>query len=60
MLDKGVTAAGYYDLVGAGTDSYIRTITSIAGEDYTGLYISQTDTEVMVSMPDGTTVTFDM
>ena len=60
MLDKGVRSASYYDIVGDGTDSYIRSVTPVMGEDYTGIFVSQTDTEVMVVAPDGTTVTYDM
>lgn len=59
MLDKGVTSAGYYDLVGNGTDNYIRNVSSVMGEDYTGIYINQSDTQIMVVTPDGTTVTYD-
>jgi len=60
MLDKGVRSASYYDLVGDATDNYIRSINPVMGEDYSGLIVSQTDTEVMVVAPDGTTVTYDM
>jgi len=60
MLDKGVTAAGYYDLVGTDTDDYIRNIRPVAGEDYSGFYVNQSDTQVMVVLPDGTTVTYNM
>jgi len=59
MLDKGVTAAGYYDLVGTGTDNYLRNIAPVMGEDYSGVYITQTDTEIMIVAPDGTTATYD-
>jgi len=60
MLDKGVTAAGYYDLVGTGTDNYIRAINPVMGEDYSGFYLTQHDTQVMIVAPDGTTVTFNL
>jgi hypothetical protein len=60
MLDKGVRSAGYFDLVGTGTDNYIREVTPVMGEDYTGVFVNQTDTQVMVVAPDGTTVTYNM
>jgi type IV pilus assembly protein PilA len=60
MLDKGVTSASYFDLVGTETDNYIRSINPAMGEDYSGIFVNQTDTEVMVVAPDGTTVTYDM
>jgi hypothetical protein len=60
MLDKGVTSAGYYDLVGTGTDNYVRGITPVIGEDYTGIYLHADDTQVTLVAPDGTTVTYNM
>src|SRR6266851_5449369 len=45
MLDKGVTQAAYTDLVGTATDAYIRSISPVAGEDYsTGFSVAQTTT----------------
>ncbi len=60
MLDKGVTAAGYYDLVGTDTDNYIRNVSPVMGEDYTSIYITQQDTQIMIVTPDGTMVTYNM
>jgi hypothetical protein len=60
MLDKGVTSASYYDLVGTGTDDYLRSINPVMGEDYTGFIINQADTQVLVVAPDGTTVTYNL
>jgi type IV pilus assembly protein PilA len=60
MLEKGVTSASYYDLIGNGTEPYIRSLNPVMGEDYTGIFVSQEDTQVMVVAPDGTTVTYDL
>jgi len=60
MGEKGVTSASYYDLVGPGIYNYIRNVEPVAGEDYTGIVVHQTDTQVEVIAPDGTSVTFDM
>lgn len=60
FLDKGVLQATYFDLVGTGgTDNYLRNIIPIGGEDYTGLVIHQSDTQISVRGADGSTVTFD-
>lgn len=59
MLDKGVTAASYFDLVGTDTDSYVRNVSPVMGEDYTSIYITQRDTQIMIVTPDGTTVTYN-
>jgi len=59
MGEKGVTQASYYDLVGTDTDNYVRSVSPVMGEDYSGIIVSQTDTQVMVVAPDGTMVTFD-
>jgi len=60
MLDKGVTEVGYYDLVGTGTDRYISKITPVMGEDYGGVYMTKTDTQIRLVAPDGATFTFGM
>jgi hypothetical protein len=60
MLDKGVTGASYYDLVGNGTDDYIRSINPVMGEDYSGFYLTQEQTQVMIVAPDGTMVIFNL
>ena len=60
MLDKGVRSASYFDLVGTGTDNYIRSINPVMGEDYSGIMVNATDTQVMVVAPDGTMVIYNM
>jgi len=60
MLEKRVTTASYYDLVGTGTDNYIRSINPVMGEDYTGIMVNQTDTQVNIVAPDGTYVEFNL
>ena len=60
MLDKGVKSASYYDLVGSGTDAYIRSINPVMGEDYSSIIVNQEDTQVMVVAPDGTTVVYNL
>ncbi len=34
MLQNGVTAAGYSDIVGTATDKYVKSIKTVAGETY--------------------------
>jgi type IV pilus assembly protein PilA len=60
MLDKGATQAGYADLVGTATDAYIRSISPVAGEDYTTLTAAQTSTQVSVSAVTFGTVTYNL
>jgi type IV pilus assembly protein PilA len=59
MLEKGVASAAETDLVGTTTDFYIKSITSVAGENYSALTINNTDTQVSISDVDGT-VTFNL
>ena len=60
MLDKGVTQAGYTDLVGTDTDNYIRSISPVAQEDYTQLTVVQTQTQVSITAASFGTVTYNM
>jgi type IV pilus assembly protein PilA len=60
MLDKGVTQAGYRDLVGNGTDKYIRSISPVAGENYQDMTIYQTTTQISTRTADGTVVTYNL
>ena len=60
MMEKEVTQASYYDLVGDGTDNYLHNITPVVGEDYTGLLIENGQSQVQLTLPDGTTVTYNM
>jgi type IV pilus assembly protein PilA len=58
MLDKGVTTCGYTDLVGTGTDNYIHAITPVAGEDYSGISLVESQTQVTLSATAFGTITF--
>ncbi len=60
MLDHGVNSAAYYDLVGFGTDSYIRTIDPASDEDYSGLIIYQEQTQISISSDAFGTVTYNL
>jgi len=57
MLEKGVHQAAYADLVGPGSDKYIRTLAIIAGEDYSDLVIRETDREISVTTSTGRVIT---
>ena len=59
MGEKGVTQAAYTDLVGTGTYNYVRTVSSVAGEVYTGISIAQTATQISVSNAAFGTVTYN-
>jgi type IV pilus assembly protein PilA len=48
-LEHGASTVAYTDLVG--TDKYIKAINVVAGEDYTGLSFSQTDTNLTIAAP---------
>ena len=58
FLDKGVTTDAYTDLVGTGTDNYVRNISPVAGEDYTALVVNQTSTQISISSVSFGTVTY--
>jgi hypothetical protein len=60
MLDKGVTQASYYDLVGTSTENYIRSITPAAGENYQDMNINQTTTQISITTPDGWAITYNL
>ncbi|HTB63272.1 MAG TPA: hypothetical protein VK737_06750, partial [Opitutales bacterium] len=60
MMDKGLTQASYNDVVGTTTDDYIRSLTPVVGEDYTGINIHIDTTEVAIVAPDGTMATYDL
>jgi type IV pilus assembly protein PilA len=60
MLDKGVTQAQYTDLVGTDTDNYIRSVSPVAGEDYTSEVVVQTQTQVSITAVSFGTVTYNM
>ncbi|HVU37784.1 MAG TPA: hypothetical protein VHC95_05575, partial [Opitutales bacterium] len=59
FLDKGVTQAAYTDLVGTGTDNYIRNVSPVAGEDYSTITVAQSATQLSISNTSFGTVTFN-
>jgi type IV pilus assembly protein PilA len=58
MLDKSAVSCGYSDIVGPGTDFQIHSLVPVAGEDYTGLTVSQTSTQITLSAVTFGTVTY--
>ena len=48
-LENGVASVAYTDLVGA--SKYIKTISTVAGEDYSALIYNQTNTEMSIAAP---------
>jgi len=59
MLQNGVTQAAYSDIVGTETDKYVKSIKTVAGENYSSLTIGQDDTQISVSSG-AITVTYDL
>lgn len=59
LLEHGVNAVAYSDIVGTNTDRYITEITTVAQEDYTTLVINNTDTQVSITSP-VITVTYNL
>jgi type IV pilus assembly protein PilA len=61
MMEQGASQVAESQLEGSATDKYIRPISSINGETYSGLSaISGNMTQLSVSQTDGTIVTFNM
>ena len=60
MLNNGLTQAAYTDLVGTSTDNYVHSIAPVAGEDYTGILIVQTATQVSVTALTFGTASYNM
>ncbi len=60
MGEKGVTQAGYTDLVGTGTDNYVRSVSMVVDEDYTSIVVAQTSTQISISSAGFGTVTFNL
>jgi len=48
-LEKGESTVDYTELVGDG--KYIKTIQTVAGEDYSDLDFNQTDTQLTIAAP---------
>ncbi|HWZ95320.1 MAG TPA: prepilin-type N-terminal cleavage/methylation domain-containing protein [Opitutaceae bacterium] len=60
MLEQGVASIDEPSLVGPNSYNYVRPITTINGESYTGITVGNTVTQLSVSQSDGTLVTFNM
>ncbi len=60
MGEKGVTEASFFDLVGTGTDNYVRSVAPAVDEDYSDMTISQTQTQVSISSASFGLVTFNL
>ncbi len=60
MGEKGTTQAAYTDLVGTGTDYYVRSVATVAGENYTAVSVAQTATQISISSSAFGTVTYNM
>lgn len=56
MLETGEAEARYGQLVGPGPDKYVRALSPVDGEDYTGLVIHSTDREIQVTTRSGKVV----
>jgi type IV pilus assembly protein PilA len=60
MLEQGASQVAETQLEGTDTFDYVRPITPVNGETYSGLTISGTTTQISTSENDGTVVTFNM
>ena len=58
MLDKSSVSCAETDLVGAGTDYQLHVLSPVAGEDYSGITIAQTMTQLTISSAALGTVTY--
>ena len=59
MLEQGVNTVGYTDIVGTTTDKYIKSINSVANENYSTLTIANAQTQISISSS-VITVTYNM
>ncbi len=61
MLDNSsATGASYDDLTGTDTENYLHPLDSVIGEDYTGITIKNGQSQVTISTPDGTIITYSL
>lgn len=58
--NPGITSAAYTDLVGSTTDKQIHSITTQAGEDYSDVTITNTQTQISVTSATLGTITYNM
>ncbi len=59
FLETGKSVCGYRDLVGTGANQFIRELRPVAGEDYTKLMLRKGQSQITVTLGNGTPVTFD-
>lgn len=57
ILETGVSEVGYADLIGE--NGYINEITSVNGESYEHIVITENGDTISVSLPDGRVITYD-
>jgi type IV pilus assembly protein PilA len=60
ILEQGASQVAETQLEGTGSFNYVRPVSRINGETYSGLIITGTTTQLSTSQSDGTTVTFNM
>jgi type IV pilus assembly protein PilA len=60
MLEQGASQVAETALVGTDSFNYVRPIAVVNGEDYSGLNITSSTTQLSTSETDGTIVTFNM
>jgi type IV pilus assembly protein PilA len=60
MLEQGASQVAETQLEGTGSFDYVRPISRVNGETYSGLTITGTTTQLSTSQGDGTVVTFNM
>jgi type IV pilus assembly protein PilA len=58
MLESGASTAPYTNLVGAGTDKYIKAINAVSGEDYTTMTVQSTQSQLIISTTAAGTITY--
>jgi hypothetical protein len=59
MLEQGQNSAAETDLVGPGTQYYVKTINTVAQENYGTIVINNTDTQITISS-NAITVTYNL
>jgi type IV pilus assembly protein PilA len=61
MMEQGATTVSEAQIEGTGTDKYVRPISPVNGESYSGIAtITSSTTQLTVTQADGTVVTFNM
>jgi type IV pilus assembly protein PilA len=60
MLEQGASSVAESMLEGTSSFNYVRPISIVNGESYSGISITQTTTQISATQNDGTVVTFNM